>query len=32
MLPISTNGVGLTHNTKPLGVTFRLILESTIET
>lgn len=32
MLPISTNEVGLTHNTKPLGVTFRLILESTIET
>lgn len=27
MLPISTNGVGLTHNTKPLGITFRLILE-----
>lgn len=32
MLPISTNGIGLTHNTKPLGVTFRLILESTVET
>lgn len=32
MLPIGTSGVGLTCNTEPLGVTLRLILESTIET
>lgn len=31
MPPIGTSGVGLTCNTEPLGVTFRLILESTIE-
>jgi len=31
MPPIGTGGVGLTCNTEPLGVTFRLILESTIE-
>lgn len=31
MLPIGTSGVGLTHNKEPLGVTFRSILESTIE-
>jgi hypothetical protein len=31
MPPISTSGVGLTCNTEPLGVTFRLILESTVE-
>lgn len=31
MPPIGTCGVGLTCNTEPLGVTFRLILESTIE-
>lgn len=28
MLPIGTSEVGLTHNTQPLGVTFRSILES----
>lgn len=32
MLPIGTRGVGLLHNTEPLGVTFRSILESKIET
>ncbi len=32
MLPISASRVGLTRNTEPLGVTFRLILESRIET
>lgn len=31
MLPIGTSGVGLTCNTEPIGVTFRSILESTIE-
>ncbi|SRR6266496_2806299 len=28
MLPVGTSEVGLTHNTQPLGVTFRSILES----
>ena len=32
MLSIGTSGVGLSHNTEPLGVTFRSILESQIET
>lgn len=32
MLPIGTSGIGLTPNTEPLGVTLRLILESTNET
>ena len=31
MLSIGISGVGLPHNTEPLGVTFRSILESTIE-
>ncbi len=31
MLPIGTSGVGLTCNTEPIGVTFRSILESTVE-
>ena len=31
MPPIGTSGVGLPHNTEPIGVTFRSILKSTIE-
>ena len=31
MRPIGTSGVVLTCNTEPIGVTFRSILESTIE-
>lgn len=31
MPPIGTSVVGLTCNTEPVGVTFRSILESTIE-
>ena len=31
MPPIGTSGVGLTPNTEPIGITFRSILESTIE-
>lgn len=31
MPPIGTGVVGLTCNTEPIGVTFRSILESTIE-
>jgi hypothetical protein len=31
MRPIGISGVGLTCNTEPIGVTFRSILESTIE-
>lgn len=31
MPPIGTSGVGLTHNTEPIGVTFRSILKSTIQ-
>ena len=32
MLSVGTSGVGLSHNTEPLGVTFRSILESKFET
>lgn len=32
MLSIGISGIGLPHNTEPLGVTFRSILESKIET
>ncbi len=31
MPPIGTSGVGLPSNTEPIGITFRSILESTIE-
>ena len=31
MLSIGTSEIGLSHNTEPLGVTFRSILESQIE-
>lgn len=31
MPPIGTSGVGLTCNTEPIGITFRLILKSTIK-
>lgn len=31
MRPIGTSGVGLTRNTEPIGITFRSILESTVE-
>ena len=31
LLPIGTSGLGLTSNREPIGITFRSILESTIE-